>query len=219
MSEYLDCVEIEPQQSARASVIWLHGLGADGHDFEPIVPELALEDLAIRFIFPHAKVMPVSINNNMPMRAWYDIKNIDLKRHVDCAEIERSAALIGKLIHRECERGIALDKILIAGFSQGGAVAYQTALSFADKLAGLVVLSSYLATAQSIHYHHANQDIEILICHGSLDPVVPISLGEAACASLQQAGYQIEFHRFGIQHSVSLEEIKIIAQFIRRRLS
>lgn len=211
----LEKIVLEPQQNAQAAVVWLHGLGADGNDFVPIVPELNLGDLPIRFIFPHAPVIPVSINNHMRMRAWYDIGNVDLKRHVDSQKLRQSAAAVLAIIEEQIQNGIPSDKIMLAGFSQGGAVAYELALAAPIKLAGLLVLSSYLATADSVQKNAANAAIPILICHGSHDPVVPVELSALAHQQLCDWGYAPHLQKYPMEHAVCAEEIGAIADFIR----
>lgn len=212
---YLPCVEIEPHQDASASVIWLHGLGANGHDFEPIVPELKLPTgLSVRFIFPHAPEIPVTINGGYIMPAWYDILEMNIERKVDEDQLRQSAAEIIKLIEQEVERGIPSHRIVLAGFSQGGAVAYETALSYDKPLAGLLCLSTYLATRDSLQCSEANKAIPIQIFHGNLDPVVPVSLGESAYQTLQDWGYQAEYKTYPIEHHVCLEEIDAISQWL-----
>lgn len=213
---YLPSVEIEPNKDAIASVIWLHGLGANGHDFEPIVPELKLPtDLPIRFIFPHAPEIPVTVNGGYIMPAWYDITEMDIERKVDENQLRQSAAEIIKLIEREVERGIPSHRIVLAGFSQGGAVVYETALSYDKPLAGLLCLSTYLATKASLQRSEANQATPIQIFHGTLDPVVPVVLGESAYKTLQDWGYQVEYDNYPIEHNVCLEEINAIAQWLQ----
>ncbi len=216
---YLPAVEIEPTQSATASVIWLHGLGADGHDFAPIVPELHLpKDLAVRFIFPHAPSIPVTINNGWEMPAWYDILEMNIDRKVDEVQLRVSANAIHILIDRELERGIDSRRILLAGFSQGGAVSYQAALSYPRPLGGLLALSTYFATASSIEPHVANQQLPIQIYHGSQDPVVPAALGHNALSQLTAMGYQPEFEEYPMAHAVCPEQISHIGRWIRARL-
>lgn len=217
---YLPCVEIEPTQTATASVIWLHGLGANGHDFEPIVPELKLPaGLPIRFIFPHAPEMPVTINGGHIMPAWYDILEMSIERKVDETQLRQSASDVVNLIEREIERGVPSEKIILAGFSQGGAVAYEAALSYGKPLAGLLCLSTYLATKGSLQRHEANQDIPVQIFHGSLDPVVPVSLGVDACEVLKGWGYSVAYETFPIEHSVCLEEIDGVSGWVQRVLT
>ena len=214
--DYLPAVILEPTQAATASVIWLHGLGADGHDFEPIVPELKLpKDLPVRFIFPHAPSLPVTINGGYVMPAWYDILEMDIDRKVDVQQLEASAQAVAKLIDREIANGIASERIVLAGFSQGGAVAYQTALTYPKPLAGLLVLSSYFATADSIQVHAANKNLAIQIFHGRFDPVVPESLGKKAQQRLQAMGYAPGYLNYAIEHNVSAEEISDLAGFIK----
>ena len=179
--EFLPCVEIEPAAPASAAVIWLHGLGADGHDFEPIVPHLGLPaTLGVRFVFPHAPAIPVTINGGYVMPAWYDILEMNLERRVDSSQLRASAAAIDRLIARERARGVPAGRIVVAGFSQGGAVAYEVALRHPEALGGLLALSSYFATADSIVLSAANRALPILICHGSADSVVPEALGRAS---------------------------------------
>lgn len=217
--DYLPAVIVEPAQPAKASVIWLHGLGADGHDFEPIVPELKLPpEAAIRFIFPHAPAIPVTINSGYVMPAWYDILAMDIDRKVDVKQLEASAQAVAKLIDRELEKGIPSERIVLAGFSQGGAVAYQTALTYPKPLAGLLAMSTYLATADSIQVNSANKSLPIEIFHGLQDPVVPESLGKKAQQRLQALGYTPGYFTYAMEHSVSAAEVKDLADFIKKWL-
>jgi phospholipase/carboxylesterase len=216
----LPCIEVEPQAPAIASVIWLHGLGASGHDFEPIVPHLQLpEDLPVRFIFPHAPQIPVTINGGMVMPAWYDILSMDIDRKIDEDQILTSAAKTIELVEREIERGIASDRIILAGFSQGGAVAYQAALSYGKPLAGLMTLSTYFATSESIELHEANKEIPIHIFHGTQDPVVPEELGIRARRALTDMGYQPEYTGYPMQHEVCFEQIQDISRWLQACLN
>lgn len=215
----LPAVIIEPAQPATASVIWLHGLGADGHDFEPIVPELKLPPTtAIRFIFPHAPSIPVTINGGYVMPAWYDILAMDIDRKVDVQQLEASAQAVAKLIDREIEKGIPSERIVLAGFSQGGAVAYQTALSYPKPLAGLLAMSTYFATADTIQVNSANQQLPIEIFHGLQDPVVPESLGRKAQQRLQAMGYTPGYFTYAMEHSVNAKEVSDLAGFIKKWL-
>lgn len=215
----LPAVIIEPAQPANASVIWLHGLGADGHDFEPIVPELKLPPTtAIRFIFPHAPSIPVTINGGYVMPAWYDILAMDIDRKVDVQQLEASAQAVAKLIDREIEKGIPSERIVLAGFSQGGAVAYQTALTYPKPLAGLLAMSTYFATADSIQVNSANQQLPIEIFHGLQDPVVPESLGRKAQQRLQAMGYTPGYYTYAMEHSVNAKEVSDLAEFIKKWL-
>jgi len=217
--DYLPCVEIEPQTPATASVIWLHGLGADGHDFAPLVPELRLPpELAVRFVFPHAPSIPVTINGGAVMPAWYDIYEMSLDRKIDLTQIQASANEVRKLIEREKERGIDSARIILAGFSQGGAVVYEAALSYNEPLGGLMTLSTYFATADSIELSTANQQIPIHIFHGSQDPVVHEVLGQQALATLTGMGYKAEYKTYPMQHSVHPQEIADISHWLQERL-
>ena len=206
-------------RDVKASVIWLHGLGADGNDFAPIVPQLNLSlDFGVRFIFPHAPAIPVTINSGYVMPAWYDIKQVDVDRHVDHEQLKESASRIHDLIDREIERGIQSTKIIVAGFSQGGAVAFEAALSYAQPLAGIMALSTYFATVDTIKINAIQQSIPILICHGEHDPVVSESLGRRSRASLEKLGFDPEYHSYPIEHSVCPQEIEDIGNWISRVL-
>ena len=198
----LTTVEIEPQDTAQAAVIWMHGLGADGNDFKPIIPELRLpQELGIRFVFPNAPIRTVTINAGMRMRAWYDIFSVDLPRGEDDAGIRESEHLIQGLIRREKKRGIPADKILLAGFSQGGAMALHTGLRYPEKLAGILALSCYvpLANALAGERHPANQSIPLFIAHGAMDPVIPAHYGRASVEHLKALGYQPEWKEYQAQ--------------------
>ena len=216
---HLPCVEINPSETPVASVIWLHGLGASGHDFEPIVPELRLpETLPVRFVFPHAPQIPVTVNGGMVMPAWYDIVTLG-GGNVDEAGIRASADRVDGLIEREVQRGVPHERIVIAGFSQGGAVAYEAALRHPRRLAGLMALSTYFATGDSVVLGEANREIPILVCHGSRDPMVPEERGRQAVRALEEKGYHPEFHSYPMEHAVCLEEVHEIAAFLRRVLA
>ncbi|MEX1221274.1 MAG: dienelactone hydrolase family protein [Idiomarina sp.] len=215
---YLPAVEIDPKNTATSSVIWLHGLGADGNDFAPLVPHLGLSDNT-RFIFPHAPRIPVTINGGMVMPAWYDILEMSIARKVDTPQLEASAAATKALIEREIERGVPADKIIVAGFSQGGAVAYEAALSFPKTLAGLLVLSSYFATRETLVRHDAQQQLPIMVQHGTQDPVVPESLGQQAYQALQEMGYPVQYQHYEMQHQVVPEQIQHIASWLHERLN
>lgn len=216
---YLPTIEIEPKTKADASVIWLHGLGASGHDFEPIVPELNLPDsAAIRFILPHAPSIPVTVNGGYIMPAWYDILEMDIDRTIDEAQLLQSAAEVHKLIQREQERGIASERIIIVGFSQGGAVGYHAAFTYPEKLGGLLGLSTYFATAQTIAPNPVNQNIPIKVYHGSLDPVVSESLGRKGYEDILALGYQAEYMTYPMEHQVCLEEIEDISRWLQEQL-
>lgn len=216
---YLPCVEIEPRNMANAAVIWLHGLGADGNDFVPVAQQLALPTTAaVRFVFPHAPSIPVTINGGYVMPAWYDILEMSLERKVDQPQLCASAAAVVQLIEREIARGIDSQRIFLAGFSQGGAVAYEAALSYPKPLGGLLILSSYFATADTITLHSANQTIPILIQHGSFDPVVPEALGQRACRQLLDKHYAVEYQSYPMEHSLCPAQIGAISRWLSERL-
>ena len=215
----LPAIEQETRSNPDASVIWLHGLGADGHDFAPIVPELGLPaELGIRFIFPHAPAIPVTVNNGYVMPAWFDILEMDIDRKVDAAQLLVSAAAINRLIERELERGIDSRRIILAGFSQGGAVAYQVTLSHPQPLGGLIAMSTYFATSGSIELSDANKNLPIEIQHGSYDPVVPPALGIRAAEFLKEHGYAVTFRTYPMDHSVCPQQIGDISAALQRFL-
>lgn len=219
--ESADAVVLTPATPPAAAVIWLHGLGADGFDFVPIVDELRLPaSLPVRFIFPHATPRPVTINNGFVMRAWYDIKGFGPERAEDDAGIRESEGVVKKYIEQQIAQGIAADKIAIAGFSQGGAIALQTGVRYSQRLAGIMALSTYLPLRASVakEASAANRDVPILMCHGAQDPIVPLQLGEGSRDMLQTLGYRIEWHAYPMEHSVCLEEIAAISQWLQARL-
>ena len=205
-----------------ASVIWLHGLGADGHDFEPIVPELRLDPgLNLRFVFPHAPMMPVTINQGFVMRAWYDIRSADIGHEPDEKGIRASTDLLRELLAAEIDSGIAPERVVLAGFSQGGVIALQTGLTYGKRLGGILALSTYIALPESIDKEKSetNADIPILLAHGSADPVIPISLAHDTHRLLEQLGYEVEWHEYkGMPHSVSEQEIFHIAEWLEKIL-
>ena len=216
----LPCVEIEPREPALRSVIWLHGLGADGHDFEPIVPELGLApELRVRFVLPHAPSIPVSINGGMVMPAWYDIRDLDLANRHDAEGVQRSAEQLVALIEREKERGVPAKNIVLAGFSQGGAVAMHVALRYPERLAGLIALSTYAVLPETLEGERnpTNHDLPIFQAHGTHDPMVVPERGRAAHQRLEQLGYPIEWHDYPMAHQVCLEEIRDLSAWLNRR--
>ncbi|MFA5549129.1 MAG: alpha/beta fold hydrolase [Porticoccaceae bacterium] len=214
---YLPTIDMPAaDQPASAAVIWLHGLGASGDDFVPIVPELRLPaDAAIRFVFPQAPTIPVTVNGGYRMPAWYDILDMNIERKLDRAQLLASAQKIHDLIDREIARGIASERILLAGFSQGGAVAYEAALTYPKPLAGLLALSTYFATADTVAPHAANRQLPIHIFHGSGDPVVPEILGRRAVESLTALGYAPGYSSYPMGHEVCIEEIADIGARLR----
>lgn len=220
MAEFLPCVEVEAPASGASgapptSVIWLHGLGADGHDFEPLVPALALP-CAARFLFPHAPVRPVTLNGGWAMRAWFDLDRIGPHGSLDRAGLDASSADLGALIAREVERGVPESRIVIVGFSQGGALALHAALRHPRRLAGAVGLSTFLPTVASLDAERApaNRDLPILLAHGTLDAIVPLALGEATRDALAARGYPLRWLSYAMAHSVCDEEIAQVRAFL-----
>src|SRR5512139_1291949 len=205
----LDCIELESGAHPDAAVIWLHGLGADGSDFVPIVDEMRLPDaLSIRFVFPHAPVRPVTLNAGMAMRAWYDIANTDLAGRADIEGVRESQAQIEALIARERARGVAARRIVLAGFSQGGAIALYTGLRHPERLAGIVALSTFLVRAGDLatEASAANRDVPIFMAHGTMDPMVRPEWGDASRRALEAAGWRVEWSTYPMPHSVVWEE-------------
>ena len=220
MDKPLETIEIETGKNPAAAIIWMHGLGADGNDFVPIAHELDLPRApAIRFVFPHAPMRPVTINNGYVTRAWYDVSFDDLEgrsRSADEQGVRESQAQISALIEREIKRGSAADKIVLAGFSQGGAIALQTGLRHNVKLAGVMALSTYLPLAESLPQEAApaNARTPIFMAHGTLDPIVPYLFGVNSKTFLAGLGYQVEWHEYPMQHSVCPQEIQDIAKWL-----
>ncbi len=217
MNKPLSTIEIAPTAAHEFSIIWLHGLGADGHDFEAIVPDLNLNKQAnIHFIFPNAPVQLVTVNDNMAMRSWYDILDLSSEHRVDIDDIYQSAALITELIKQEIDTGIASDKILLAGFSQGGVLVLHIGLSVPAKLAGIVALSTYLPTLDRLKAERSehNQDTPIFIGHGADDSIIDCRTGQKTYRDLKALEYPVEWHLYPMQHSVCQQEIADIATFI-----
>ena len=213
-------IELEPGTHPDSAVLWLHGLGADGHDFEPVVPELRLPGrLAVRFVFPHAPVRPVTINAGMRMRAWYDILQLGGGPE-DEAGIRASQKLLEGLLEREVARGIAPQRIVVAGFSQGGAIALQTGLRYSERLAGVLALSTYLPLAGALpaERSHANREVPIFQAHGRFDELIPIERAARSRNALRALGYPVEWHEYPMPHSVCGEEISDIAGWLARVL-
>ena len=218
--DLLPAIEYDTTPTPDSAVIWLHGLGADGHDFAPIVPQLHLPELlGIRFIFPHAPKIPVTINGGYVMPAWYDILEMEIDRQVDHVQLLASAKAVSGIIEDQTERGIDSKRIILAGFSQGGAVAYQACLSSEIPLAGLLTMSTYFPTSDSITLSEANRQIPIEIHHGSFDPVVPEHLGRKAHRFLTDKGYQVRYRTYPMEHSVCPRQISDIAVWITSILS
>ena len=218
----LECIELETGPRPTGSVIWLHGLGADGHDFEPIVPELVgAGERALRFVFPHAPVRPVTINGGFAMRAWYDIASLERHAAQDLAGIRASQAEVVRLIDREVARGIRPSHVVLAGFSQGGALAIYTGTRFAQPLAGILGLSSYALQSDRFERERsaANRTTPVFLAHGSQDPVVPPELGHELRQLLENAGCPVEWHSYAIPHAVCPEELTHVAVWLRRVLN
>ena len=217
----LSAIEIETAPKPDAAIIWMHGLGDDGAGWSQVVPALGLPpDLAIRFIFPHAPVMPVTINNGMRMRAWYDIRQANLNDRADLDGVRRSKAHVDALLAREAERGVAPGRTILAGFSQGGAIALYAGLRCKERLAGIVALSTYLiGTERLASEASANRDVPIFMAHGTYDQVVQFPWAEHSRDALVAGGWRVEWHAYPIEHSAAIEEIVAAGAFIRRVLS
>jgi phospholipase/carboxylesterase len=212
---------IEPPESASAAVIWLHGLGADGHDFEPVPAQLP-ESITrhTRFIFPNAPLCSVTINGGALMRAWYDILEMDIGRRVDVEGVHASAGTAAALVDAQREQGIDAGRIVLAGFSQGGAIALHAGLRYAHALAGVMALSTYLPVSEGLEEEAsaANARVPILLAHGSQDPVVPLSLSEAARVTLTRLGYPVQVNTYAMPHSVCGEELRDIGCWLEQRI-
>ncbi len=221
MSPLLPCVEIEPERPATHSIVWLHGLGADGNDFVPIVPHLGLDaDLAVRFVFPHAPRIPVAVNMGIVMPAWYDVTGADLKSRQDTDGIQRSAKSVRALVEREIERGVPSRNIVLAGFSQGAAMAVYVALRHEKPLAGLIALSTYLVLEETVEAElsAANRGIAVFQAHGTQDPLVPFRWGKELRESLVALGCEVTWRSYPMQHEVCMEEIAAIGEWLNARL-
>ena len=218
----LECVETETGPSPEHSIVWLHGLGADGNDFAPIVPQLrSAQSRAVRFVFPHAPVRPVTVNGGMAMRAWYDIKGFDIARDQDSEGIAQSMAQVAQLLEREFDRGIDRQNLLLAGFSQGGALALRTALSQRAGLAGAIALSCYLLDASSLDQWltPAGRNTPVFMAHGTQDPVVPVALGRAAAKTLAEQHVGVDWSEWRMQHAVCPEELQALDRWMEQRFS
>jgi phospholipase/carboxylesterase len=215
MSQLLEALEIETGPLPRAAVVWLHGLGADGHDFEPIVPELEMPTApGTRFVFPHAPMQPVAINSGAIMRAWYDVTGDGRQ---DASGIRASQARVEALIARERARGIAARSIVLAGFSQGGAIALQTGLRHPERLAGILALSTYLPLPETLEQEMSqpNRDVPIFMAHGTQDPLIPLSWAMRSRDRLTALGYAVDWHEYPMPHSVCAEEIADVGRWLR----
>jgi phospholipase/carboxylesterase len=216
-SEQLSTVEIHPESEHKYSVIWLHGLGADGHDFEGLVPDLHLDAKAhIHFIFPNAPIQPVTINGGMSMHSWYDILEMSPDRKVDIGDIYQSASLIEPLIRKEINKGIPSNNILLAGFSQGGVIALHAGLRYPDQLAGIIALSTYLPTVEQLNSERssANNTTPIFMAHGIIDPIVAVESGKATFDKLKSMNFNIKWHDYLMEHSLCAEEIQHLSMFM-----
>ena len=220
MTESLQTIEIETRPKPSHSIIWLHGLGADGNDFVPIVQELALPPLGIRFVFPHAPMRPVTINGGFVMRAWYDIAQQDVRMKEDEQGVRQSQKMIEELIAKENSRGVPPNRIVIAGFSQGGVIALQTALRHPKRLAGVMSLSAYLPLVGTVDKERnpANNDMPVFLGHGTTDNIVPLALGTTSRDRLIKLGYDVDWHQYPMAHSVCPEELEDISAWLRRVL-
>ena len=212
----LEKITKQTGESPKIVIIWMHGLGADGHDFEPVVPHFDIPGLAIKFIFPHAPKIPVTINGGMTMRAWYDIKLMDIDKHVDEQGVIDSEKQILELIEEQVAQGFKYEQIIVAGFSQGGAMSLQLGTRINKKIAGIIALSGYLPIPEQLteEKNQININTPIFMAHGTHDPVVPFVLGQASKKTLIQAGYNVDWHEYPIQHNVSMDEIMDIKQWI-----
>ena len=218
----LEQIEIEPRSKARSAVIWLHGLGADGHDFEPLLRQWGLADeLAVRFVLPHAPVQPVTLNGGMRMRAWYDIYDLRFDGTEDIAGIENARRMLLDLIERERHRGIDTRNILLAGFSQGGALVLHTALRYPQPLAGVLILSAWLPAAGRLASEKRADpgQFSVRMDHGTRDQVVPYPAAQKSVQAIQAEGYQVDFHSYTMEHSLGPEQISSLHDWLRQRLS
>jgi phospholipase/carboxylesterase len=222
MSEQaLPYVEVNPTSQAKATVIWLHGLGDSGNGFAPIVPDLKLPDeLGIRFVFPHAPMRPVTINNGMTMRAWYDITSLDFNNRADSQGVKESSALVADLIEKEIAKGIPANKIVLVGFSQGGVIALNLGTRFEKSLAGVMSMSSYMSESEKLNdeAHSANKNTPFFVAHGTHDDVVPVFMGNTAFKVLESNGYQATWHEYAMQHNVCMQQLNDISSWLKEKL-
>ncbi len=220
MTDLLDNITIEPNAKAQASVIWLHGLGADGNDFVPIVSQLGLPFDHVRFIFPHAPIIPVTMNFNMPMPAWFNLTELNRKGGIDIKGVKKSALAVQHIIEQQAQQGIPSERIVIAGFSQGGAISLYAGLQYPTKLAGIMALSTYIPHQDYyvITPHEANKTTPILFCHGRHDSLIPMHFAEESVADLRDAGHDVEWHQYPMEHSVCADEIQDISLWLQKVL-
>lgn len=215
----LQTVEQETGTSPQWSIIWLHGLGADGHDFAPIVPELVRPGWpALRFVFPHAPVRPITINNGVPMRGWYDIVGMDFRSRADMDGVRASVVELDALIDREIERGVPAEHIFLAGFSQGGAVILTAALQRTAPLAGLIALSTYLPEAETAHRADNAVQVPVFMAHGTQDPVIPLQIAEHSAAAVRAMGLELQWQSYAMAHQVCAEELTALGDWLQARL-
>jgi phospholipase/carboxylesterase len=222
MSQSLEAIQFDTGPNSQHCVIWMHGLGADGNDFAPVVPELGLpKTAAVRFLFPHAPMQPVTINGGMVMRAWYDILVMDLARRADETGLRNSQRLIESMMAHVQQSGIKAANIVLAGFSQGGAIALQTGLRYPERIAGIMALSTYLPLAETVAAERsaANQQVPVFMAHGVQDPVITVTHARASCDKLVELGYPVEWHEYAMPHSVSMEELQAIGAWLRKVLA
>jgi phospholipase/carboxylesterase len=214
--ETVECSTGAATSPVCGSVIWLHGLGADGHDFEPIVPELRVSHGPLRFVFPHAPVRPVTLNGGIPMRAWFDVLSLERGRRQDEHGIRAAQTQVQALIHRENERGIPTGRIILAGFSQGGGLALHTGLRHPERLAGLIGLSTYLPLDWTLdaEAHEANRSTPVFLAHGTFDPLVPPELGSGTRDLLRERDYAVEWETYPIPHAVCAEEVSRVGEWM-----
>lgn len=215
----LEKITSQTGDNPKAVIIWMHGLGADGNDFAPVVPQFAITDLPIKFVFPHAKKIPVTINGGMVMRAWYDILAMDIARHIDEEGILESEKLVIELIEDQVKLGFNYNQIVLAGFSQGGAMSLHVSSRLDKKIAGVIALSSYLPIPKQItNSKSVNKQTPIFMGHGTKDPVVPYSLGKSSRDAMIKAGYRIDWNSYPLQHGVSMEELADIKQWLIKNI-
>ncbi len=217
----LECAELNPPGQVQSTVIWLHGLGADGNDFVPVIPELRLpEELGVRFLFPHAPIRPVTINGGTRMRAWYDIKSVETGREIDKEHIEVSSQQLEQLIERELESGRESSAVLLAGFSQGGAIVLYTGIRYPKRLAGIIALSTSHPDPNRIGETASvdNRGLPIFYAHGTRDPLISLDRAETTHQRLVEAGYSVDWHTYPMEHSLSTEEITDLSLWMQARL-